>query len=178
MPTFAITSVGQDRPGIVAAVTKVLLDSGCNLEDTAMSILGGQFAMVMVVAGPDEVQAVDLEEYLATRTADLHLFVSVREIEAASATADESGARCTVVVYGPDHPGIVHLVAQELAARNVNIVDVTTRISGTDGGLYSMVMEVVLPTGIDASDLERELTTAAANDELTVRVTPADADLF
>jgi glycine cleavage system transcriptional repressor len=176
--TFAITSVGQDRPGIVAAVTKVLLDSGCNLEDTAMSILGGQFAMVMVVAGPDGVQAADLEEDLVARTADLHLFVSVRDLEPSSASAEPIGSRCTVVVYGPDHPGIVHLVAHELATRNVNIVDVTTRISGTDGGLYSMVMEVVLPSAVEPATLEQELSEVASSGELTVRVTPSDADLF
>ena len=179
MPSFAITSIGHDRPGIVAAVTRVLLDRGCNLEDTAMSILRGQFAMVLVVAAPDDTDAADLERALLDETAAFDLVVAVRELQEDVATRDDTDAgRCTVVVYGPDHPGIVHLVARELATRNVNIVDVTTRVSGTDGALYSMVMEVVLPAGLTAAALEADLSAAAASDDLTVRVTPADADLF
>ena len=179
MPSFAITSIGHDRPGIVAAVTRVLLDRGCNLEDTAMSILRGQFAMVLVVAAPEGSDAGDLERALLDETASFDLVVAVRELQEDVATRDDTGAgRCTVVVYGPDHPGIVHLVAQQLASRDVNIVDVTTRVSGTGGALYSMVMEVVLPPGLAAAELESALAGAAEADDLTVRVTPADADLL
>ena len=52
MAHLAVSAIGSDRPGIVAAVTKVLLDQGCNLEDTSMSILRGHFAMMLVVAAP------------------------------------------------------------------------------------------------------------------------------
>ena len=49
MPRFAISIFGRDRPGIVAAVTRVLADAGCNLEDTSMTILRGK---VMVGFNP------------------------------------------------------------------------------------------------------------------------------
>lgn len=178
MPTFAVTSVGQDRPGIVAAVTRQLLDAGCNLEDTAMTILRGQFAMVMVVDVPPGVTPADLEAALADRTRDLELVVSVREVHPAAGVVDVFGSRCTVVAYGPDHPGIVNHVAEALAARDVNIVDVATRVSGAAGALYSMVMEVVLPAGLDPEELERQLAETAVRDDLTIRVSPVDADLF
>lgn len=178
MPSFAITSIGHDRPGIVAAVTRVLLDRGCNLEDTAMSILRGQFAMVMVVAAPAGTESGELERELLDRTAELDLVISVRDVHPLAGATDAFGSRCTVVVYGPDHPGIVHVVADRLAALDVNIVDVTTRISGRSSALYSMVMEAVLPPGVDAATVERHLADAVAGDELTVRVSPVDADLF
>ena len=34
MPHVAVSALGADRPGIVAAVTGVLYEKGCNLEDT------------------------------------------------------------------------------------------------------------------------------------------------
>lgn len=178
MPVFAVTSVGIDRPGIVAAVTGALAEQGCNLEDTAMTILRGQFAMVMIVAAPEGTSAHQLEASLGASAAVLDLVVTVREVHPLAGAADMFGPRATVVVYGPDHPGLVHLVASELAARAVNIVDVTTRVSGSSDRLYSMVMEVVLPPGIDATALERDLAAAGAADDLTVRVSPADADLL
>jgi len=39
VPRLALSAIGADRPGIVAAVTGALVDSGCNLEDTTMAIL-------------------------------------------------------------------------------------------------------------------------------------------
>ena len=65
MGRFAVSVFGRDRPGIVAAVTRVLADAGCNLEDTSMTILRGHFAMMLVVAGPAGAEAADLERGLA-----------------------------------------------------------------------------------------------------------------
>jgi glycine cleavage system transcriptional repressor len=60
MARFALSVFGRDRPGIVAAVTRVLADAGCNLEDTSTTILRGHFAMMLVVTGPDDLRAAGL----------------------------------------------------------------------------------------------------------------------
>ena len=65
MSHYAVTAIGADRPGIVAAVTGVLMEHGCNLEDTSMTILRGHFAMMLVVAGPQTSSASDLEAALS-----------------------------------------------------------------------------------------------------------------
>ena len=39
MTHFALTAVGRDRPGIVAAVSRALLDHSVNIEDSQMTIL-------------------------------------------------------------------------------------------------------------------------------------------
>src|SRR5664280_1086412 len=49
MGALAITAIGDDRPGIVAAVTEVLVAVDANLEDTSMTILRGHFAMMLIV---------------------------------------------------------------------------------------------------------------------------------
>ncbi len=78
MTHFAVAAVGADRPGIVAAVTRVFVDHGCNLEDSSMTILRGQFAMMLVVDAPEGVGVAELEEALAAPAADLDLVVTVR----------------------------------------------------------------------------------------------------
>src|SRR5207237_7212888 len=52
MAHFAVTAVGVDRPGIVAGLTGVFVEHGCNLEDCSMTILRGHFAMTLVVDAP------------------------------------------------------------------------------------------------------------------------------
>ncbi len=181
MTHFAVTAVGSDRPGIVAAVTGAFAEHGCNLEDSSMTILRGQFAMMLVVDAPAGVGAGDLEEALAGPAADLDLVVTVRPapLPAPAGDPDDAAASWTVSVYGADHPGIVHGMASLLAARSVNIVDLSTRMVGTaDSPVYTMVLEVTLPIGVNPHDLEADLATKAAELGVTCRLHPSEADIL
>jgi glycine cleavage system transcriptional repressor len=173
MTTFAVTALGADRPGIVAAVTGVLVQAGCNLEDTSMSILRGHFAMVLIVAAPEGLDAATLEDALVEATRALDLAVFVRPV-APGSTADD-GERWTVVVYGADHPGIVHGITAALADAGANVVDLTTRV--TDD-LYAMVIEVALPAALRGADLDRRLAGVAADLGVECTVHQSEADIL
>ena len=80
MARVAVTAFGADRPGMVAGVTRVLMDHGGNLEDSAMTILGGHFAMMLLVEIPDDQLVEALEADLAAGVADLGLSVVVRPV--------------------------------------------------------------------------------------------------
>jgi glycine cleavage system transcriptional repressor len=178
MPHFAVSAVGVDRPGIVAAVTGALVEQGCNLEDTSMSILRGHFAMMLLVAGPDGVTADALELALNRTAGDLDLVLAVREIDD-TVPISLQGETWTVSVYGADKPGIVHRVTQLLAAAGANVIDLTTRVIGeADRPLYAMLLDVTLPPGTEGDDLRARLDGLA--DELGVDCSmhPADADVL
>ncbi len=182
MPHVAVTAVGSDRPGIVAAVTGVFVEHRCNIEDSSMTILRGQFAMMLVVDAPAEVTAAELEAALAGPAADLDLVVTVRPLPA----VDEDGAatapddnRWTVSVYGADRPGIVHGVASLLADQGVNIVDLSTRVIGSpEQPVYAMVLEVALPRGVDPNALADRLSDVAAGLGVEASLHPSDADIL
>jgi len=174
----AVTAIGTDRPGIVAAVTKVLVDHDCNLEDSSMTVLRGHFAMMLVVATPDDTDAARLESALAAATESLELVVTVRTIDDA-APASPQGEEWAVAVYGADRPGIVHAVAEGLARLEVNIVDLSTRVLGDlDRPVYAMLLDVTLPVGVDSGEVGRALD--ALGGELGVECTmhPAEADIL
>ena len=178
MPHLAVAAVGADRPGIVAAVTGVLVEHGCNLEDTSMTILRGQFAMMLVVDVPPEVSAPDLEAALARPAADLNLVVTVRPLEEA-AVSSFPGEPWTVSVYGADRPGIVHGVASLLADEGVNIVDLTTRVIGDpDAPVYAMLLEVTVPLDVDPSTLGARLEALAAGLGVDCSLHSSDADIL
>ena len=178
MPTLAVTAIGADRPGIVAGVTGALVAHGCNLEDTSMSILRGHFAMVLIVAAPDGVEPAMLEEALATDAATADLVVAVRTVTDAHAGTGPVGERWTVVVYGADHPGIVHGITSVLAGAGVNIVDLTTRMTGDDRPIYAMVMEVELPEGLSGADLDARLAATSADLGVECTLHPSEADIL
>ena len=180
MAHFAVTAVGADRPGIVAAVTSAFVDHGCNLEDSSMTILRGQFAMMLVVDAPPGVGSAELEAAVGAPAASLGLVVTVRPAsEPADQDASEDRGSWTVSVYGADHPGIVHGMAAVLAGQAVNIVDLSTRVVGDVGDpVYTMVLEVTLPADVDPRELERQLEATAGELGVTCRLRPSEADIL
>jgi glycine cleavage system transcriptional repressor len=178
---FAVTAVGADRPGIVAAVTGAFADHGCNLEDSSMTILRGQFAMMLVVDAPQGVAGHELEAALAGPAGDLDLVVTVRPAAdpQPDTTPIEDPVSWTVSVYGADHPGIVHGVAALLADDGVNIVDLSTRVVGApETPVYTMLLEVTLPPGMDPQEFERRLDATAGDLGVTCRLHPSEADIL
>lgn len=180
MSHFAVSAIGADRPGIVAAVTGALVELGCNLEDTSMAVLRGHFAMMLVVSGPPGLAAGELEAGIGRATSHLDLLVVVREIaEVDHTTSVAAGESWTVSVYGSDRPGIVHRVASVLADARVNIVDVTTRVVGDTGEpVYAMLLDVTVPEGADAGTVQSRLRAVAAELGVECSMHPSEADIL
>lgn len=60
MRTPAILSVlGEDRVGLVAAISRVLADSGANIEDIRQTIISGVFSMTMLVTVDEDATPFD-----------------------------------------------------------------------------------------------------------------------
>lgn len=60
MKTKAILSVlGEDRVGIVAAVSGALAETGTNIEDIRQTILSGVFSMTMLVTVDEDAYTFD-----------------------------------------------------------------------------------------------------------------------
>ncbi len=172
MAELAVTVIGHDRPGIVAAVTAVLAELGGNLSDSTMTILRGHFAMSLIVtvdASADEVGA-----RLAPVADDLGVVVAVNEVTEEPPTA-RPGSHHVLSVHGADRPGIVAGVTGLLAEQGGNITDLTTRLTGD---LYVLVCEVDLPDGVDPDALAADL--AQVGERLGVRASlrPAEAGLL
>jgi glycine cleavage system transcriptional repressor len=157
MPFFVITAVGVDRPGIVAEFTGVLYRQGCNLEDSTMTRLRDQFAMMLVVQAPDEVLT-SLETGLHVVASQLGLSVSVRPLAEGAAEPEPAPERFILRVYGADRPGIVNAATSLLARHALNITDLNTRIlPGAKGPVYVLLLEVEAPTPDAGTALEPEL---------------------
>ena len=71
MAEFAVTAIGRDRPGIVAAISAALLDLEGNIEDSQMAILRGHFAVMLIVKLPDATEPADLEGRPSGRSATI-----------------------------------------------------------------------------------------------------------
>jgi glycine cleavage system transcriptional repressor len=155
---IVITAVGQDQPGIIAALTGAVYDLGGNLDDATMTRLHGAFATMVAARLPDTLTVDSVRSALAPVGERLGLSVTVQ------AVPDEhvdTPPDTLIAVYGADRPGIVHAIAARLAARGVNITDMDTRLVGAPNApVYVMQLEAVtgdLDLTSDLADLRAGL---------------------
>jgi glycine cleavage system transcriptional repressor len=146
-----LTAIGRDKPGIVARIARVLLEHGLNIEDSQMRILGGRFAMMLLLRGEPHEQQLVKDLLAAGRELGLD-YIYVHPIAEAEAAAPEPTH--VLSVYGGDHPGIVAAVTEALAAEAVNITDLQTRLAGN---VYVMVLELAIPPGTQIDEAIAEV---------------------
>jgi glycine cleavage system transcriptional repressor len=173
MPSFALAAIGRDRPGIVAAVAEVLFEQGCNVEDSSMTLLRGNFSMMLVLASPEGTTATSLAKALRPACERMGLTYDVLDVED---TAGVPHPTHVLTVYGADRPGILYRVTQLLASAGVNITDLNSRLVGADKPVYALMLELSLPPSLEDDDLNRRLAEMAAQIgvDLTLRVREDD----
>ncbi|MCK5534556.1 transcriptional regulator [bacterium] len=157
---MVLTAVGKDRPGIVAAVSRVLYESGWNIEDSSMNLLKGEFAMILIISGKEGIPLAQFNEKFDSLRKTLELSIYLRELSADELVhkVQEQVSLYAISVYGTDKPGIVYEITELLANRNVNVVDVNTQIAGSkESPVYVMLLEAEVPFDIKEEQLREDL---------------------
>ena len=172
MPHFAVTAIGRDRPGIVAALTGALRGLGGNLEDVSSTILRGHFTMMLVVDAPST--ADELRTMLGDAAAPLGVSVTVSDVE--EGAPDRPRATHVVSVYGSDRPGIVAGIAEALAGAGANITELSCRVTSADEPVYVMVAEVAIPEDADADGLATDIAGTGRGLGVDVSFAPIDVE--
>lgn len=172
MSELAITVIGHDRPGIIAAVTGSLSGLGLNLTDSTMTRLRGHLAMTLICTGP--AGPAEVEAALATAARDGDLVATVRELVAESAPQTE-GLHFLLTVHGADRLGIVAAITRTVAEAGGNITDLSTRLTGD---LYLLLAEVDLPPQADPDVLRDRLAGVGRALGVEVQLRPGETDLL
>lgn len=168
---LVLTAVGPDRPGIVNAISALLHAAGANLEDSRMAILGGEFALLVLVSGSEA--AVARAERDAPRLeAELGLKVISKRTER---VAPRNFLPYIVRVSGVDRPGIVRAVTDLFARRAINVATLDSRVTyAPDSGTPLFVLEAALevPSEVALSELRREVAALSDEENLDVTLEP------
>ena len=160
MPTkkshLVISALGKDRPGIVNQLSKAIYELDCNVSDSRMTVLGGEFAILLMVEGPWNLLA-KLEDQVPELQDRLHLTIISRRTE-------ERAGNANLLPYGVDvvsldHPGIVYSLASFFSDKNINIEDMTTSsyaAAHTGTPMFSVRMSIGIPADIHIAALRDE----------------------
>jgi len=157
---YIMTAFGQDRVGIVADLTRIMFDLGCNLEDSNMTRLSDEFAIIFLFTFSEENAENELSLALQELEREKGITASFRSIHAEKTYVKESSPTHSIRMEGIDKCGIVYKTSSYLARYGINIVSLASRKSfspqsGT--GLYSIALEVEAPQEMTTHDLSRGL---------------------
>jgi len=152
MATAVIATIGEDRPGLVNELSELVVRLNLNIEDSRMTVLAGEFAVLMSVAGEDA-QLDELEQQLNALCADsglAHLF------RRSTQRAAEDTLACQARVIAMDHPGIVNRIAGFFSSRGINIRELNTETehaAHTGTPIFNLTLTVELPAHTNAATL-------------------------
>lgn len=153
---LVISALGEDRPGIVNELAKMVADTGCNIEDSRMTVLGRDFAIILLVDGRWN-ELAKLEAALPGLERRLGLAINAKRTH--PARREGNLLPYSVEVVSIDHPGIVHQLANFFSSREINIRDMaTTTYAATHTGtpMFSVQMTVDVPAAMHIARLRED----------------------
>ena len=74
MKKVVISVLGQDQPGIIAAVSGILFAEGCNIENVDQTILQSEFSGIFIAGIPVERNYADLHKRLLEGLKDMGMW--------------------------------------------------------------------------------------------------------
>jgi glycine cleavage system regulatory protein len=166
MAHLIVTVHGEDRPGLVSAISAPVNARGGSWEHSQLSQVAGRFAGIVLVSVPDQ-QAAGLAADLESLEGDgLHVIV-----ERTGEPVEEDEARFDLELVGADRPGIVAEISALLTAHGVSIEELATDLVDAPmagGRLFEARAVLVAPESASADGLREALETLA--DRLMVDV--------
>ena len=119
-----ISVIAADRPGIVDEVSRIIAAENCNIEESRMAHLGGDFALVTLISGEGE--AAGKAAGMVREWAEAGDMTAVSRETARP--SEMPGARAEIGLEIPDRPGIVNRVTHFLARRGANVESLQTEV--------------------------------------------------
>jgi glycine cleavage system transcriptional repressor len=175
---ISISVFGKDRPGIIARLTEAIFKAGGNLEDATMTLLEGEFAMILLAEVNSKLRLLRIQTRMKEVGKQLALSISVREIKTRlkrGVSHLPKSKPCVISAFGPDRAGIVCRIARVLADARANITDLQSKIMGSGKrSSYVVLMEADLPKQVKSrtklnralKNLEKELGISISVNEL------------
>ena len=157
LKNIIITATGSDKPGIVSDLTNIITNHGGNVEESRMSRLGSDFAIIMLVS-----VSLDWEESLEVALQSINDLTIITK--STKMQEERECLKCQIDLSGADNEGIVKVLSKYLAEKSINILDMQTHISNapvTGTPLFNLMAITTIPSNIDLSEIQSDLSLIA-----------------
>ena len=153
-----LSTVGPDRKGMADDIANIAIEYKCNIEDSKMAVLGGEFAVIMLLSGCSEC-ITNLISDAETLGNKFDMKINIKETSAP--IQGQQGIPYELETISMDTPGIVHSITQYLRELSINIEDLETDksaapLSGTP--MFHMRAHIIIPSSVNLADFKDKLS--------------------
>lgn len=172
MKKAVLSVLGNDRPGILAAVTRVLFNQNCNIENVSQTILQTEFSGTFIVSMPGQLSLQALAASLKATLDPLDLDVHVKGLGSQQAIfAPTHSEPFIITTKGPDRKGLVAGITEIIARHGVNVTNLQAVFKGgNQPGDNIMIYEVDVPSQLDQAAFSRNLRQKARELALDISI--------
>jgi glycine cleavage system transcriptional repressor len=170
---LAITAIGPDRAGLVRDLSKAVADAGGNIEESRMSALGADFAMLILVSGNWHTIA-QTRDSLETLGNAGELTVTIRKTD--RTPAEQQAIPYVFDIIALDQEGIVLGLSGFFSTRGMQIAEMNTRrynAPHTGSAMFSVQMTVSVPSKQSIATLRDEFHEYCDERNLDAVIEPA-----
>ena len=154
MLSYVVTTAGPDRPGIVHSIASQVHSLGCNIEESRMTCLGTDFAVILRVSTPPSVTLDGLTSSLQ-RLFGSSFIVSARPTSPIPPLPPPSHI-LNVSIEGPDQPGVVKAFTAVFARVGAAVRDLDTDTSSAPFAGYRVFsLRCVVAVPMEEGMMER-----------------------
>ncbi|GAB1235429.1 glycine cleavage system protein R [Ferrigenium sp. UT5] len=150
---LVLAAHGPDRPGLVERLSGRIAESGCNIDESRLAVLGRQCVLVFLLSGPWHALS-KLEGQLSALGEQLGLALSYERT--GKAERQDVAIPYTVELVTSDRSGIVRSLAAFFARQGINIEALQTSsypAPHTGSPMLSVVMTVGIPARMHIATL-------------------------
>jgi len=154
--SLVITALGEDQTGLITKLSHAINENDCNIEDSRMSVLGGEFAILMLISGNWD-KLTKLEHTLEKLQEATGLSIVCKRTDGRNPGQDK--IPYTVEVISIDHPGIVYQLAEFFSTKAINVYDMATSSAAaahTGTPIFSLNMTIEIPAETHIASLRDE----------------------
>ncbi len=150
---LVISAIGSDRPGIVNELSQLIVQNNGNIDDSRMTVLGGEFAIILLISATAG-ELDKIEQILNQQAASLKLNIITKRTT--DDALPEKRMPYIVEVLAMDNPGIVYKLADFFSSQDINIQSMQTdRYPAPHTGtqMFAIEMVIAVPQTIIINDL-------------------------
>jgi len=164
--SLVITLIGDDRPGIVEAISKIIVEHNGEWVESRMANLGGKFAGILRANLPDD-QCESFTDKLKSSSEGLE--ISIEQVNDDAVSAPQQCYHLELI--GQDRPGIIHRISTLLVNHGATVQELESEVveaSMSGEKLFKATITLCLADGRSEEELRRVLEQLA--DELIVDI--------
>ncbi len=173
---LVISAIGTDRPGIVNEISQLITRNNGNIDDSRMTVLGGEFAIILLISAA----TADLDNIARTleqQSSVLKLNIISKRAgkELLEEQISDNRIPYLVEVIAIDNPGIVYKLADFFSRQQINIQSMqTNRYPAPHTGtlMFAIDMIITIPQQINIGELRDDFLDLCEDMNLDASIEP------